>query len=66
MTQPDWQRFYAINDELQRLADSGQLNKEQFQRLWHEARVAVGPSEAGELLEALIPFAKDRDWIPGS
>lgn len=52
MSEPDFDRLTAVNDELERLLDGGKLTKKEFERLLEDAKAAVGTST--EFLEGIL------------
>lgn len=49
---PDFNRLQAVNEELEQLEERGVLTKTDFDRLFEEARGAVGAHE--EFLEGIL------------
>lgn len=52
MSEPDFEKLKAANDELEQLVDDGKLTKVEFARLLADAEKAVGDRE--EFLEGII------------
>lgn len=52
MKDPDFDKLTELNDELRRLEADGTLTKEDYERLFGEAKKAVGDHE--EFLEGFI------------
>lgn len=51
MTEPDFDKLTAVNDELKELREAGKLTQKEYDRLYAEAEKAVGNSP--EFLEGI-------------
>lgn len=51
MSEPDFDKLTAVNDEFEALLDAGTLTKKEYDRLYAEAEKAVGDST--EFLEGI-------------
>jgi hypothetical protein len=58
--EPDWNRIYAIGEEVERLIAEGRWTREEFERLWRDLEAAAGSFE--EAVEMLVIDA-EPEWL---
>lgn len=61
MTEPDWDRLTAINDELEALVDAGKATQAEYDRLLAEADKAVG--EHSQFLEGILMRGMELGFV---
>lgn len=59
--EPNFDKLQELNDELEELAEKGELTKAEFERLLGEASKAVGPHE--EFLEGLLMSGAKHGFV---
>lgn len=62
MKEPDFDKLTEVNDELDELADTDKLTKDEFARLYKAAKDAVG--DYPELLEGFLMRGREYGFEP--